>query len=239
MGAVIEAETLYREVQDLQKRIRILENYLSGVPISSAHIQSLSWDKAQGGTAVLGGPSNGNGILEVHDEAGLIKGVWDRDGIHIIDGNIIVENEDGEVTFDAKGIVSSTNFNLTNAARGSANQSITSPSGTLITGSSLSFTLERSANILILAAVAGYVVETSGEGNAYAYIEIDGVLGSFTRMLFGTGQNSLITSHAHYLAINLPTGSHTIRLIGILDTLSGSPDFIVYGYNFSYTKLGT
>lgn len=239
MSGTTEQENIYREIRKLQNELAQIKNFFAGVPISSARIKNITWDKAQGGTAVLGGPGNGNGILEVHDEAGVTKGIWDKDGIHIIDGNIVVENEDGDITFDARGLVSSTNFTLTNSASDSLNQNITSPSGTLITGSTLTFTLDRAASIMVLANVAGFMNEGAGNGNGYAYIELNGAELSFTRILFTSGQNALISGGAHYMIVNLPAGSHTLRLMAVMDTLSGSPVFTVYGYNFSYTKLGT
>jgi len=48
--------------------------------ITNAKIDSLEWDKAQGGTATLGGADNGDGLLLIKDASGNTIITIDKDG---------------------------------------------------------------------------------------------------------------------------------------------------------------
>lgn len=54
----------------------------------------INFDWASGGTLSLGGANNGNGVLKVYDESGVLMGTWSKDGILMAldDGSSIVMN---------------------------------------------------------------------------------------------------------------------------------------------------
>jgi len=60
--------------------------------ITNAKIANLTWDKAQGGTATLGGVDNGDGIFTIKDGSGNVVMISDKDGQRWYDedGNILI-----------------------------------------------------------------------------------------------------------------------------------------------------
>lgn len=78
--------------------------------ITNAKIANLTWDKAQGGTATLGGLDNGDGILNVKNAADEDIVILNKDGIAIKNGKLTIENEDSSIFIDEKGLVSSVVF---------------------------------------------------------------------------------------------------------------------------------
>jgi len=96
----IEKDDLLRRIAWLNAEVDKIKRLLSGQPIGTARIAdaaidtakikdaaitnakiaNLTWDKAQGGTATLGGVDNGDGELEVKDTNGVVKRIINKDG---------------------------------------------------------------------------------------------------------------------------------------------------------------
>lgn len=96
----LERDDLLRQIAWLKARTDKIERMLKGeqvgtariadaaidtakikdAAITNAKIDSLEWDKAQGGTATLGGIDNGDGILTVKDGNGVVKRIINKDG---------------------------------------------------------------------------------------------------------------------------------------------------------------
>lgn len=144
----LERDDLLRRIAWLNAEIDKIKRMLSGQPIGTARIAdaaistakiedaaitnakiaNLTWDKAQGGTATLGGEDNGDGMLELYDASGNLISGMDKDGIHQYDGadneivtidkdgitikngKLSIENGDNSVFIDEKGLVSSVVF---------------------------------------------------------------------------------------------------------------------------------
>jgi hypothetical protein len=58
---------------------------IADAAITNAKIKDLTWDKAQGGTATLGGADNGDGVLTIKDGNDVIRRVINKDGDTIYD----------------------------------------------------------------------------------------------------------------------------------------------------------
>lgn len=92
----IERDDLLRRIAWLNAEVDKLKRMLSGQPIGTARIadaaitnakiKDLTWDKAQGGTATLGGADNGDGVLYVKDGSDILRIVIDKDGFTWNDG---------------------------------------------------------------------------------------------------------------------------------------------------------
>ncbi len=93
----LERDDLLRRIAWLNAEIDNIKRMLKGEPvgtariadaaITNAKIASLTWDKAQGGTATLGGANNGNGILTIKDENDIVRQVIDKEGTTTYDTN--------------------------------------------------------------------------------------------------------------------------------------------------------
>lgn len=238
-------------------RIKKLEDLLQGVPIRGVHIADLTWDKSRGGTAVLGGAANGNGILEVKDDSDVTKIILDKDGILINDGKLIIQNEDSETVVDSKGIVSTNGFRSADSASvysGSSVQTITRGSGyNDLTSSSLTFSLDRDALVLILAEIVPFLgfnltIGTDTITRAIFTInfdstDVEAVLQEARRTPSNAMEgnaNVLFTLPLHYFD-QLAAGSHTVKLRANYVTVSGSgtESLFIYGFRITYIILGT
>jgi len=217
----------------------IIGNKIEDGVITNSKIKGISWDKGKGGTLELGGDNNKSGILSLKDEANSEKVRLDKDGMIINDGKLVVKNADGNTTIDSYGLVSSTNFLTSNSASNSLNQNITA-GDTVITGSQMTFTLERATNVLFLLSSNSWLVESAGNtGNGFIWLSIDGVEVSTPSRLIWFSANSIGKTFAsHYLYKNMPAGTHTIKLVGHVDVYEGSPKINIYNYNLTYIQLG-
>lgn len=86
----LERDDLLRRIAWLNAEVDNIKRMLKGeqvgtariadAAITNAKIKDLTWDKAQGGTATLGGIDNGDGILTVKDGNGVVKRIINKDG---------------------------------------------------------------------------------------------------------------------------------------------------------------
>jgi hypothetical protein len=86
----LERDDLLRQIAWLKARTDKIERMLKGeqvgtariadAAITNAKIKDLTWDKAQGGTATLGGADNGDGVLTIKDSNDVIRRVINKDG---------------------------------------------------------------------------------------------------------------------------------------------------------------
>jgi Tfp pilus assembly protein FimT len=110
MKKTVVDQTYNNQVAEILRRISKLEAQMNGMPIGNAKIKTLTWDKAQGGTATLGGAANVDGILSVNDALNVEKVRLDKDGMLINDGSLTIKNEDDVLILDASGLISTANF---------------------------------------------------------------------------------------------------------------------------------
>ncbi|WP_411955158.1 phage tail spike protein [Alkalibacillus sp. S2W] len=86
----IEEQTITKKL--LAAEAIIDEIHVSNGAITNAKIANLVWDKAQGGTATLGGSENGNGVLDLRDTDGYLIIRMNSDGIELFNGSQLIGN---------------------------------------------------------------------------------------------------------------------------------------------------
>lgn len=116
----LERDDLLRRIAWQNDRIDKIERMLKGeqvgtariadAAITNAKIKDLTWDKAQGGTATLGGLNNTDGILSVKDASNVEKVVLDKDGILINDGKIVIKNNQEVTMIEGGNIIGANVF---------------------------------------------------------------------------------------------------------------------------------
>lgn len=229
---------LLQLIARLDSRLKVVEAQLRGQPITAAMIRSLTWTKGRGGTLVLGGLDNGAGVLSILDASDIEKIRADKDGILVKDGAIELQDEDGDIVLDVKGIKSLTQFLNSNATQ-SSDQSTTSTSFGDVSGTSLTFTLDRNVNVLVIIDASGYnIANLSGNDNCMATLSVDGSDQSKQMTLPGSksGGGSLFgnTASLAYL-LNLGSGSHTIKMR--FRSVNGGAAHVVFS-SVTYVVLG-
>lgn len=125
--------------------------------ITLTKIRNFSFSSGTGGTIVLGGTNNGNGLLRVKDSSGGTVITLDNSGILVTDGNIIVQNTAGGTVIDSEGIVSTTSFENTSLFNGAAGLSTTSTSYVDVSGGVVgTIVTTRSLNVSFFLMGLGY-----------------------------------------------------------------------------------
>lgn len=97
-------EILIMDTEDKATAVQVLRININGIGFSSNGVNGpfrtawtldgnfvadfitagyLSCNRIQGGTLTLGGANNGNGVLNVIDADGVVRGIWDKSGIKI------------------------------------------------------------------------------------------------------------------------------------------------------------
>lgn len=191
------------------------------------------------------------GSLNIND-----KFIVDTNGnVTINTGQITLKDEDEETVIDAKGLVSATSFPQSNVITTGLNQKITTAESdwTDITNASFTFSLDRTALVLVMAKVTYWVTRDSGAGDfggdALIRFNVDtvgqagriwsrGIYDSGTTDSRGTiGGNIGTTSYMQFLS-TLGAGSHTIKMEGTCNVASGDPALNIYNYYLSYIIFG-
>jgi hypothetical protein len=265
---IITKSNLIKDMQILKKRISNLESLLQGQPmgtariadaaITNAKIKDLSWSKGQGGSLILGGAANGNGIFSLKDASDVEIIGMDNTGLEVKGGKITVKDEDSAIIIDSKGIVSTANFTdyFTNAS-GTPYQAITSTGFTDITDASVSFSLDRAAIVLISAKFVATMIETGSYSSGYnfgigqARLLVDST--NVDSADANTFQGAMIDSPYYIfqtydynfknitwtLPKELSSGSHTIKLQAKMNnTNGGKMQMYVFYFSINYIILG-
>lgn len=217
--------------------------------VSLTKIRNFSFSAGTGGTIVLGGTNNGNGLMLVKDAGGTTRVRVDNAGIVINNGNIIISNTAGGTVVDSAGIVSTVNF--PNAyVFSNTPVSTTSTSYTAVSGASLSpFVLNRTANVLVFCSVFGYLKHYYLTGDAMTVqgsSSVDGQVFSvplqehtdvLTINFAGSSFSTRFSSDTASIQVisSLSAGTHTLSLNYKADA-SGTA--IIEDFAFGYIVLG-
>lgn len=78
--------------------------------IGTANIGTLSFNEIAGGTATLGGTTNGSGVLVVNNQSGSQVVKLDSSGIAVTNGSITIQNSSGSNVIDSSGLVGANVF---------------------------------------------------------------------------------------------------------------------------------
>lgn len=169
----------------------------------------------------------GVGISGVHSQA-------------LNQGNMIIKNKSNQSAVDQFGIVSnSNNFIQTNSAQAALNQTFTTTSYVLVTGSSSTFSLKRTTTIEIFLTGIMYLIESAGNTcDGTIELNVDGNHINSAILQMNSGNDFALTLTAHAL-MQLGFGSHTIKLRGKLNIYAGAPTMVLSSYRLSYVLLGT
>jgi hypothetical protein len=125
--------------------------------INLTRIKNFSFSQGFGGTLILGGTANGNGVMLVKDSSGSTIITANNAGIEIDGGNILIKNSTGSTILDTTGIVSTANFANDEAFNGSSGLSTSSTSFQDIPGSTLtSLVLTRTTRVMFELMAYGY-----------------------------------------------------------------------------------
>jgi|GEM_PF-3417504 len=245
----LERDDLLRKIAWSNARIDKIERMLKGeqvgtariadAAITNAKIKDLTWDKAQGGTATLGGLNNVDGILSILDNANVEKVVLDKDGVLVKGGKIVIQNDGNEVSIDSKGIVGVNNFATGTVSSGVLNQSFTADAD--VTDSEFDIVIPRTQLVLISFHVSGGTLNTS---TSYADFQvglyIDG--SNYEALDFQSIPDndwSARSESGHFLTV-FGAGTYTIKLRGTLTNVVGaSPYAFIYRYRMSVIIFGT
>src|SRR4051812_25979768 len=84
--------------------------YVDRNAVTAINLRNFSFNAGTGGTIVLGGVNNQNGLLKVRDSGGTTKVTADNTGITISDGKLTFINSAGGTVLDGSGIVSTVSF---------------------------------------------------------------------------------------------------------------------------------
>jgi len=220
--------------------------------IDIGRIKNFSFNAGTGGTLILGGPGNGNGVQKINDASGSLKVLSDNTGITVYDGRITIYNTLGSAAVDASGVVSVNNF----AGEASINDAVlttyTGTAATDVSGGSLSFVLERSAVVLILANINAKVEQSPLIGGSWsavgkASINVDGTT-KVPSMSFQGGYDTvgstwyfgathLVPGGMHHFE-TLAAGTHTVKLQAAVTTPVNNGAFYLFNYKLSYMIFG-
>lgn len=207
--------------------------------IQTVHIGTIGFQKLYGGTATLGGTTNGNGLLVVNDASGSVRVQLDNTGLLINNGSITVKNSSGSTTLDSSGVVSTENFIKTDVSLAGP-QTFTGTSYVDVTGGSLTFVTTRERVAAIYQSNAFFLVENAGVDacNGRVVVNLDGTVLN-PALGINSGNNQLLTlSNTAFYSIG--AGTHTLKVQGYLSTIfSGTPNMRIVDCWLQYVLFGT
>lgn len=233
--------SLPRKLAQLSDRIQRIERMLQGQQVGTARIANISADKITTGTLVIRDGTDGAQLV-VEDALGNEIVTLNTDGIIVEGGNIIIKNENGDVTFDANGLVSQQNFPSFDAFD---NSSRTSSSTSLvdISGTTLNITEQtRTVKVLIFFTIMWIVTHGSPYQAQFGVsLAVDGSAQAegFLAELVDDGQQYFHTSTTHLL-VEMGAGTHTVKAQWGLTVFSGgTPQMTAFQTNITAVILGT
>lgn len=126
---------------------RVGQQSVIPLAVKNRHLGTFTFDKATGGTLILGGAGNGNGLLQVKNATGTDIVQLDNTGLHLANG--------GKVIIDGTGLNSANNF-YSDSVTGGAFSTSSSSYVDVTSGALSSLVLTRSTKCFIYMAVNGY-----------------------------------------------------------------------------------
>lgn len=214
--------------------------------IGTANIGTLSFNQISGGTAILGGTTNGNGLLSVRNQLGNEIVKLDNTGLTVTNGSVTIQNSGGTNVIDATGLVSTANFSFSGTSNATL-RNITSgtdfpiPNGTLVTSSftrTVNTLINISAQCLIRlpsdtiesAGIKLYIDGTAQENSPFDMAFRDGRVYSLGTTETQSRRYNLYASQI----VSLGTGTHNLVIQG--QTTGGTLQLLVT--NLTYISLG-
>lgn len=209
-----------------------------GNAISTYNVQTLNFGKLKGGTATLGGTTNGDGLLVINNAGGTEIVRADSTGITVNEGSIVIKNSSGSTTFDASGIVSVPNFITSQAGyyEGGYNYETSGTYVDMPLTTLSAFNISRPTNILIFLTIQVSVDNAANKLNAAIYI--GGEVADIQEVTIETTDTAIKTYTTHTLR-TLPSASPpTSYTIGCKWKIDGGTASVV-NRQISYMLLGS
>lgn len=207
---------------------RTSQRDILALAVKNRNVESLTFDKAQGGTLTLGGVDNVSGLMQVKDESGNVIVQNDNTGILVNTGKVTIKDTDSSTVIDASGIVSTTQF-LAASVQGSGSQSTDSTSYQNVSGVTVDFTLNRTQNVLLFGEFLAYT-ETTGYPKVKCLVD--------STMVGVETYGGWMQTHVQEI-ISLAAGSHTLKLQFKVGSSGGETVTIVRSSSLvGYVALG-
>lgn len=233
-----------------------LDSSLDRDSITISKIKNFNFNSGYGGTLTLGGTQNGNGELYLNNASGSLM-IWgsrlgligfdgqgtaanniqfwlDTIDTSIYKGSVNIRDANDSAVVDIYGINSLNVFPQTDASSNSLNQLFTGTTPTSATGGTLTFTVNRASQVLILCTTTSFISGTAGGLNGYYDLWIDSTDYTQTRMHYTN--LGLETGANHYIYSAPSAGTYSVYLKGVLN--NGPGTMTLYSFNMSYVKLG-
>lgn len=147
----------------------------------------------------------------------------------------------GKEVVDTSGLISGSSFENSLTTNATLDQSFTTGTETDVTGSSITFSLNRDTNLLFLATATVYAntLNAANNGNLLILMKLDG--GEIDRMHWG-GTTTPFDPNRRTLSthrISTPAaGSHTLILRALIESITGVPDIRILHFRLSLVKFG-
>jgi len=205
--------SLFKVIHDLSNRISALEliNHAKVLQFGNIILN------AETGKITVGANDEividaENEEINVADGSIIIKGTEENVGITVKSGKMTIKDDSETTVIDSKGIVSTASFTF-NTVYEAGPTLVTSTVLADVPNMSLSFTLSRSANVLILSKCSVSIEGENQDNVITTTIKVDSKdLDEYA--IFGGGnpadniQNGMIGNH---VVATLASGSHTIK----------------------------
>ena len=198
---------------------------LVGQGISASNITTgqMSFDRAQGGSLILGGQNNQLGTFALRDDEDQDRITLDKDGMIIDRGKMTIKDKNNSLIIDSSGLVSSTQFKTGNIVN-NERRTIQSTAWTDVSNTTLDFSLTRTVYVLLSVTIVALMEDMGGTDiltSTFA-MNIDGTRENFlmyfrdsrieTPSTFST-QSRTYTLGYQVIKL-LGNGGHTIKLQG-------------------------
>lgn len=194
--------------------------------IGTANIGTLTFNEIAGGTAVLGGAANGNGVLLVKDSGGTTKVTVDNAGVTITDGKLTFINSAGGTVLDGSGVNSVTTFPSSSVNPAAGTQSSTSYQP-MVGGTMTTMVLTRTTKVFCYIDIFGlnpdgvnsssYDIVDSFDSSSFFGLTVRGMYDT----VVGTGAGGTVTNVDYFTystevyagnIFSLAAGTHTLSM---------------------------
>lgn len=209
--------------------------------IGTANIGTLSFNEITGGTATLGGTSNGNGLLRVNNAGGTQIVTINNQGIQVTGGSISISNTSGSIVLDSNGLVSKNNFYV--EGRNVVGTSFSTTSMVDWSGTEMDIVATSPRYIMVVFSGPSYLTESGGNtGNAELQIYFSqtqsGAYSCRPYVYLNSG-NNYSTTRSLTLIEQVPIGTTTIKMRGRFNLIyAGTPVLNTGASSFTYFTLG-
>lgn len=215
--------------------------------VGNYNLGNFNFNKGSGGTVVLGGTTNGNGVLSVQNASGSEVVRADNTGLTVKNGSISIQDSTGTAIIDSTGLVSAANFLYGNASDSSSRNTTSGNYGDLSGGSLTTAIFPRTTNVLVLYSVnaALYTNSFPTPGGGEFILNVDGTdqgggnSGPFYISLNDTAISATYPFSRQFFqtstgVLSLGSGTHILKI----RWRTGIGNMYCYASSLTYIALG-